>query len=193
MSDQLNNEPKARQRSSVRTVVVIGVSGSGKSTVAQTLAQQLDFAFCDADELHSRENIEKMVSAQPLSDLDRLPWLHTVGRNIEETLEHCRGVVVACSALKRSYRDVLREYDGATFFVLLNGSQDLIQSRVAGRTHEFMPPALLPSQFLTLELLGKDELGVTIDISQDSGFIARAIIQSIRVFEQRGPSSLGGN
>jgi gluconokinase len=148
-----------------RSVVVIGVSGSGKSTVGEALARRLSYDFRDADDLHSHANIEKMRSGHPLTDQDRLPWLNAVGLRMRENLDQGRGVVMACSALKKSYRDILRAYEPATFFVLLEGSPELIMSRVLARSGSFMPTSLLSSQFATLEPLGVDEEGARIDVS----------------------------
>jgi gluconokinase len=150
-----------------RAIVVLGVSGSGKSTVGRTLAQRLTYDFCDGDGLHSPTNIEKMRTGHPLTDEDRVPWLNAVGQRMRETLAQGRGIVVACSALKRSYRDILRQFDPATFFVFLDGSQELIMSRVVARENSFMPPSLLASQFATLEPLGADEAGIRIDVSHE--------------------------
>lgn len=150
-----------------RAVVVGGVSGSGKSTVGAALATALGYDFCDADDLHSAANVEKMRAGHALSDDDRVPWLNAVGRRVRETLDEGHGVVMACSALQRSYRDILRRYEPATFFVLLEGSPELIMSRVLARRGSFMPPSLLASQFATLEPLGADETGARVDVSHE--------------------------
>jgi len=151
--------------SSPRAVVVLGVSGCGKTTVATAVAARLDYDVCDADDLHSTANIAKMHSGHPLTDEDRGPWLHAVGRRMAETLARGRGIVVACSALKVSYRDILREYEPSTFFVFLDGSRELIQARVNARHGSFMPPSLLASQFATLEPLRPEESGVRLDVA----------------------------
>jgi len=148
-------------------VVVFGVSGSGKSTVGEALAQRLAYEFCDADDLHSRANIDKMHAGHPLTDEDRWPWLAAVGERMTDVLARERGVVMACSALKRSYRDLLRDHVASTFFVFLDGSEELISSRVNARQGSFMPASLLSSQFEALEPLGADEIGVRIDVGQD--------------------------
>ena len=152
-------------------VVVFGVSGSGKSTVGEALAQRLAYEFCDADDLHSRANIEKMHAGHPLTDEDRWPWLDAVGQRMTDVLAQERGVVMACSALKRSYRDLLRDHVASTIFVFLDGSEQLIASRVNARKGSFMPASLLSSQFEALEPLGADEIGVRIDVAQDLAHI----------------------
>lgn len=167
---------------STRAIVVLGVSGSGKSTVGSALAERLAYNFCDADDLHSRANIEKMRSGHPLTDEDRVPWLNSVGQRIRETLARGDGIVVACSALKKSYRDILREYDPATYFVLLNGSPELILSRVIVRKGSFMPPSLLSSQLSTLEPLGADEAGATVDVS---GEVADTVDAALAALSRR--------
>jgi gluconokinase len=143
-----------------KTVVVMGVSGSGKSTVGAALAQRLRVAFVDADTLHPAANIAKMAAGQPLNDEDRHPWLERVG---DWLASHGEGGVASCSALKRKYRDQLRRHQPATQFMHLSGSPELIQQRLAARTDHFMPAALLRSQFDALEPLGDDEPGTTID------------------------------
>ena len=150
-----------------RAIVVFGVSGSGKSTLARSLAQRLAYDFCDADDLHSRANIEKMRAGHPLTDEDRVPWLKAVGQRVRETLAQGRGVVVACSALKKAYRDLLRDDEPAIFFIFLDGTQDLITSRVLARQGSFIPATLLSSQFADLEALSADEVGIRIDVNHE--------------------------
>jgi gluconokinase len=144
-------------------IVVMGVSGSGKSTVGSALAQRLRVPFVDADTLHPPSNIAKMSAGEPLTDDDRYPWLERVG---EWLTRHHGGGVVSCSALKRKYRDQLRTHCASIEFLYLSGSPEVIGSRMAARPGHFMPAALLQSQFDALEPLGVGEAGVTADISQ---------------------------
>jgi gluconokinase len=145
-------------------IVVMGVSGSGKSTVGSALAQRLRVPFLDADSLHPPANVAKMSAGQPLNDDDRYPWLERVG---EWLAGHSDGGVVSCSALKRKYRDQLRTHCSRIEFLYLRGSPAMIRARLAARPEHFMPAALLRSQFDALESLGADESGVTVDIGHD--------------------------
>ena len=145
-------------------VVVMGVSGSGKSTVGSALAQRLRVPFLDADALHPPANIAKMTAGEPLNDDDRHSWLEKVG---EWLAGHGDGGVAACSALKRKYRDQLRAHCPRVEFLHLSGSPELIGRRLATRSGHFMPAALLQSQFDALEPLGADERGVVINLSDD--------------------------
>ena len=146
----------------VAPVVVMGVSGSGKSTVGTALAHRLAVPFADADDLHPAGNIAKMTAGQPLDDADRIPWLELVGNWLAA---HPDGAVMACSALRRSYRDLLRRHCPRLRFVHLSGSPEVIARRAADRRGHFMPPALLSSQFDTLEPLSSDENGVALDVN----------------------------
>ncbi|MHA3021915.1 gluconokinase [Mycobacterium sp. BMJ-28] len=145
-------------------IVVMGVSGSGKSTVGAALAQRLRVPFADADDFHPPANIEKMKAGHPLDDADRGPWLDAIGRWLGE---HCAaGGVMSCSALKRRYRDQLRGHCAGTEFLHLSGTPEVIGARQASRPGHFMPASLLASQFDTLEPLAADEGGVVIDVGQ---------------------------
>jgi gluconokinase len=144
-------------------LVVMGVSGSGKSTVGAALAQRLGVPFADADDLHPAANIAKMSRGEPLDDRDRQPWLETIGGWLAA---HPGGGVVSCSALKRKYRDQLRTHVPGLELLHLQGSREVIARRQASRPGHFMPASLLTSQFATLEPLEPDELGLVIDVDQ---------------------------
>ncbi len=162
-------------------IVVMGASGSGKTTVGLALATRLSADFLDADDLHSPENREKMATGHPLNDDDRLPWLHAVGQHMKDAAARRQPTVVACSALTRRYRDVLREYVPGAPFVYLRGTPALLDARLRARTNHFMPRSLLESQLATLEPLGDDEHGVTVDINTDVARIVDEIIGALTV------------
>ena len=133
-------------------VVVMGVSGCGKSSVGERVAAQNGMVFVEGDQLHPAGNVEKMAQGIPLTDDDRLPWLDRIGAEISTALDASQGLVISCSALKRSYRDRLRQAAGGRLaFVFLEGSRDLLLSRMQARQGHFMPASLLDSQLQTLE------------------------------------------
>jgi gluconokinase len=142
-------------------IVVMGVAGSGKSTVAEGLAERLGWQMIEGDDLHSAQNKAKMSAGTPLTDEDRMPWLGSVRDWIDRTPGH---VIVTCSALRRSYRDLLRTANGRVRFVHLTGTRETLGARIGARTGHFMPPSMLISQLETLEPLGPDEDGVVVDI-----------------------------
>ncbi|MEV0083685.1 gluconokinase [Saccharopolyspora sp. NPDC050642] len=143
-------------------VVVMGVSGCGKTTVGTRLAAELGVRFIDGDDLHPAANVEKMASGTPLTDQDRWPWLHDVGRTLRA--HEATGLVLACSALRRAYRDAIRCEAPGTVFVHLDGGHDVIRSRMGARSSHFMPASLLASQLGTLEALAEHEPGFSVDI-----------------------------
>ncbi len=145
-------------------IVVMGVSGSGKSTVGAALAQRLRVPFADADDFHPAANIAKMSAGHPLDDDDRHPWLERIGQWLAA---HPDGGVMSCSALKRAYRDQLRRHAPQTEFLHLYGTPEVIGRRQASRPGHFMPASLLQSQFDTLEPLDPDEGGLLIDVDQN--------------------------
>ncbi|MDQ0823858.1 gluconokinase [Arthrobacter sp. B2I5] len=143
-----------------QSIVVMGVSGAGKSSVGQALATQLGAQFIDGDTLHPEANVKKMASGVPLTDEDRWPWLHLVGTQLSAS---DNATIVACSALKRSYRDAIRTAAPATTFILLQAGRTALQDRLTQRPGHFMPASLLTSQLETLEELQDDESGVMIE------------------------------
>ena len=165
-------------------VTVMGVSGSGKTSVGAALAQRLHVPFEDADDLHPPANVAKMSAGIPLDDADRLPWLRTVGAWLHA--HSAGGGVTSCSALRRGYRDILREAAPQQVFVHLAGDRDVIARRVAGRPGHFMPAALVDSQFATLEPLEPDERGVTLDVDQPLDALVDACVAALGV---QGPTS----
>jgi gluconokinase len=160
-----------------RSVVVMGVSGSGKSTVGAALARRLGVPFADADSFHPAVNVAKMAEGTPLDDDDRRPWLDAVGQWLAD---HDDGVM-SCSALKRRYRDQLRSHRTDIAFLYLTGSQELIGARQAGRPGHFMPSSLLISQFKALEPLDPDEKGMVIDVGQSVDTIVEAFVKFLAV------------
>ena len=156
-------------------LVVMGVSGSGKSTVGAAVAQRLRVPFADADDFHPPANIAKMTAGQALDDDDRRPWLEAIG---EWLAAHPDGAVISCSALKRSYRDQLRHHAPEVAFLHLQGERDVIARRQASRPGHFMPASLLTSQFATLEPLQPDERGVVIDVDQSVDAIVQQYVDN---------------
>lgn len=159
-----------------RHVVVMGVSGSGKSTVALGVAEALGVEFAEADEFHSEANVAKMESGTPLTDDDRRPWLRDLSTWMGEQARAGRSTVITCSALRRTYRDVLREGPPSVDFLHLDGPVEVIRDRMSGREGHFMPPSLLESQLDTLEALDEDESGIVLDLRRSpEQLIAEAV------------------
>jgi gluconokinase len=145
-------------------VVVMGVSGVGKTTVARLLSERLALPYGEADDFHPPANIAKMAAGTPLDDADRQPWLEAIGAWLQQQNDAGVGGVVTCSALKRRYRDTLRAACPAIWFLHLAGPHDLVADRIGHRTGHFMPPSLLDSQYSTLEPLAADERGAVLDV-----------------------------
>jgi len=158
-------------------IYLMGVSGCGKTVVGEELAQKLNGTLIDGDDLHPPANKEKMGAGIPLSDEDRYPWFEAIRQSILTTDQ--RPVIVACSALKRSYRDILREGQGRAIFVYLEGDFDLIMSRIKKRDHEYMPTDLLRSQFEALEEPEADEPVIEMNIAPDLGEIVIRLIKKL--------------
>ena len=161
-------------------VVVMGVSATGKSTVAEQLAEELDCEFVEGDSLHPRQNIEKMEHGIPLTDDDRWPWLQAIAELVAVRDHEGTSTVVTCSALKRSYRNVLRDA-APTFFVHLHAPFEVLEQRMQLRTKHYMPTSLLRSQFDTLEDLGDDEEGVVVDVSPPIDEVVEEAVNAVRV------------
>lgn len=167
----LHNTPATR-------VVVMGVSGAGKSTIGALVADALNYPFLDADSLHPLENIRKMADGIPLDDDDRWPWLDLVGHELATT--KAAGIVVACSALKRRYRDAIRAQAPDTIFLHLDGTLEVLSARLEGRSGHFMPPMLLASQLEALEPMEGDEAAVVVDIAGSMNEILERAVAGIR-------------
>ena len=170
-----------RDATSPCALVVMGVSGSGKSTIADRLAARLGWRYEDADKFHPPANVAKMSAGQPLTDEDRWPWLQAIADEIDRLAASGQRAVVACSALKRSYRDILVHGRGDVRIVFLNGTQDLIASRLAARKGHFMPPGLLASQFKTLEPPLPDERPISVSIDAPVEAIVDDIVSQLKV------------
>ncbi|MFF2840614.1 gluconokinase [Paenarthrobacter sp. NPDC057981] len=146
-------------------LVVMGVSGCGKSTIGSLLGERLGMPFQDGDALHPAANKAKMGAGIALDDSDRKPWLEEIGRTLRASVGQGTPAIIACSALKRSYRDLLRSHVPDVVFVHLNGDRGTLLERMNARNHEFMPPSLLDTQLSTLEPLEQDEKHILADIT----------------------------
>ncbi|RJF75103.1 gluconokinase [Rhodopseudomonas palustris] len=164
-----------------RALIVMGVSGSGKTSVGKALAERLGWSYEDADDFHPPANVAKMSAGHPLNDDDRWPWLRAIAAEIDKVADGGGRVVFGCSALKRSYRDVLVHGRADTRIVYLDGSRETIAARIAARHHHFMPPGLLDSQFATLEPPGADEQPIVVGIDNTIEQIVDGIVAQLPV------------
>jgi gluconokinase len=161
-------------------VVVMGVSGAGKSTVGAALASALGLHFIDGDDLHSAASVARMQAGIPLDDADRWPWLDRIGARLADAARWPAGVAIACSALKRAYRDRIRAAAPGVRFVFLGGPADVIEARMATRSGHYMPSSLLASQLQTLERPGVDEADVTtLDLDRPLPALVQAAVQAL--------------
>ena len=166
-------------------LVVMGVSGCGKSTIGAMLAERLGLPFADGDDFHPEVNKTKMAAGTPLDDEDRIPWLNEIGQSLAEggpshSAKHGQPVpVIACSALKRSYRDLLRSHAPGLVFVYLAGDPAVLSRRLAGRSHEYMPATLLQSQLATLEEPDDDEPHIRVDVRQGPDDVVEEILRKL--------------
>ncbi|QSY95070.1 gluconokinase [Rhizobium bangladeshense] len=172
MQDDTMNKPHA--------IIVMGVSGCGKSSVGEKLAEALRLDFLEGDALHPASNVEKMSKGIPLTDEDRMPWLDLIGKRMQASLKNGEGIIVSCSALKRIYRDRLRAAAGGNlFFVYLEGSKALLTTRMGERRGHFMPLSLLESQLATLEVPTGEPGVVTVDIDDTVDGIAATALRDL--------------
>ena len=169
-----------------RIIVIMGVSGCGKSSVGEELSRLLGVQFLDGDGFHPPANKEKMRQGIPLEDEDRWPWLKILANALKKSAVENAKVVGACSALRRAYRDYLTEQAGEPItFVHLSGEKELIMSRIGVREHEYMPTSLLDSQFATLEVPGEDENVLTLDIDQSIDALANQALDALNSSSSR--------
>jgi len=165
--------------SDVHALIVMGVAGSGKTTIAQALAQRIGWKFEDGDAFHPPANVEKMRSGHPLTDDDRWPWLRAIAAEIDRAIAAGEHLAIACSALKRAYRDILIDKRTGVRLVYLKGERDLILQRLRARQEHFMPPELLDSQFATLEEPGADEHPIVVKIDAPVEVIVDNIVRQL--------------
>lgn len=166
-------------RGDLPSIVVMGVQGSGKSTIGRALGERLGVMFVDGDDLHPAANKAKMASGIPLDDEDRVPWLKTIGALVAERRADGEATIVACSALRRWYRELLRASDPELVFVCLEGDPALVADRLSRRDHEFMPPTLLASQYETFEPLAAWEGGVTVPVTLSPDEIVARVVEEL--------------
>lgn len=169
-------------------IVVMGVSGSGKSTIAAMLAHRLHWVYEDADWFHPKSNVEKMHHGEPLTDEDRWPWLHSIAAWIDQTRNAGHHGIVACSALKRAYRDILIGARTDVRLVFLKGTRDLIARRIAARDDHFMPASLLDSQFAALELPDPAERPIVVPIEPHPRDIVDHIVRALGISADAAPA-----
>jgi gluconokinase len=165
-------------------LVVMGVAGSGKSTIAAALSKHLGWACAEADEFHPQANIDKMSQGIPLQDEDRWPWLQEIQNWMTAQARAGHSTVLTCSALKQSYRKLLAEAEGRVVFLHLHGESELLSQRMQGREGHFMPPTLLPSQLATLEPLTAEELGagsLRLDITRTPEDLITEILTALQL------------
>jgi gluconokinase len=171
-----------------KVLVVMGVSGSGKTTVGKLLAERLGWHYQEGDALHPPENVAKMSSGTPLTDADRLPWLNLVAARIDAWRSRGEAGVITCSALKRAYRDIIVGDRPDVSLVHLKGSRELIGRRMAARKGHFMPTALLDNQFATLQEPAPEERAITADIDGTPAEIVDEILRHLRPELKRRPA-----
>ncbi len=173
--------------SAIRSYVVMGVAGVGKSAVGAALADALGMAFVEGDAYHPSTNVQRMAAGIPLTDADRLPWLHALAARLHEAEEKGAGLVMACSALKRSYREVLRSGATSVRFIYLHGDRELLATRLAQRLEHFMPPSLLESQLVALEPPAPEENAWAYNVRLAPREIVAAVLERIAATKTKAP------
>ncbi|WID97250.1 gluconokinase [Bosea vestrisii] len=171
----------AKDAGAPAVIVVMGVASSGKTSLGERLAQRLGWPFRDADSFHPPANVAKMSGGIPLTDEDRKPWLAAIAAWIDELRASGGNGIVTCSALKKAYRDVIVGKRPDVALVYLKGSRELIGQRMAARQHHFMPPALLDSQFATLEEPGTDENPLVVQVEASKDAIVEQVVRELRL------------
>jgi gluconokinase len=166
-------------RDAARQVIVMGVSGVGKSTVAKGLSTLLGWTYAEGDAFHSEANVAKMAAGHPLTDDDRWPWLRAIGVWMDGQIEADKASVVTCSALRRAYRDLLREGRPQVSFLHLVAGEGLVADRVSHRSDHYMPTSLLRSQYDTLEPLGPDEPGASVSVDGGAPEVLRRAVAAL--------------
>jgi len=189
-SPQLQSAVRAQGIVKPIIAIVIGVSGSGKTTIAKLLAAALDCQFQEGDDLHPPANVEKMRAGTPLTDADRLPWLRKIAEEIDGWRARNESGLLTCSALKRSYRAIVIGDRQDVTLIYLKGSKELIEKRMAARRNHFMPVGLLDSQFASLEEPTPDERPIVVDVDGQPDAIAGAILRQLEDRQAGGESAL---
>lgn len=165
-------------------LIVIGVSGSGKSTVAKALAEHYKYNFLDADDFHSDENKAHMAAGKPLTDAMRLPWIYSMRDYVQIQAQRGRSCTLAYSGLRAAHREILRDTDMRTLYIFLDGSKESIRKRMSARLDHFMPTSLVDSQFASLEDPRQERDVLTIDINQKLAGVLRDIFEKIAIFNK---------
>jgi gluconokinase len=189
----MNDGPSAGSCDAPRAIIVMGVSGCGKSTVGKLVAATLHCPFVEGDDYHPASNIAKMRAGRPLDDADRWPWLDALGAAIGNAVKAGDRVIASCSALKRSYRErLIAAIDAPALFVLLDVGRAELERRMASRTHHFMPAALLDSQLDTIEPPGADECALTLDGEQPAQMLCNQLLARLDGGAEARPVRVAG-
>ena len=167
--------------STFQHIIVMGVSGSGKSTVGQALAEKLGWPFIEGDAFHPKANVDKMASGHPLNDDDRAPWLEALAEQLRQSEARGENSILGCSSLKRSYRDILRSGAPCVRFLHVHGTREILAERLSARAGHFFPPQLLDSQLATLEPLAEDEDGVITDMALSIPEQVRDALEKLKI------------